>query len=202
MTHIVTDLTKYDSKRMKVILDYGEMAFILYVSEIKKYFPKDKMEISEDRLSEIMDEILLPRAKKRALYFLKNADKTLFEIRKKLEDGNYPDSVIEKVCIFLIDNGLADDLRYARTLFSELKKDHSRCEIRQRLSSRGIKKEILSEILDSFDDEDEMTTCKNVIKKRFAGKTFDDEGEKEKAVRYLQRRGFSFETINTAFKSM
>ncbi|MBQ0100023.1 MAG: RecX family transcriptional regulator, partial [Lachnospiraceae bacterium] len=80
------------------------------------------MEISDEAYRRILEEVLLPRAKKRVLYYLKNADKTEFQIRRKLAEGLYPEEVIEKVMEFLHRYEFADDARYAES-FIEAKKD-------------------------------------------------------------------------------
>lgn len=207
MKYIISELIKYDNKRVKVTLNFSEVIFLLYMGEAKKYIPEGRTELSEEEFNEIEAKVLVPRAKKKVLYYLKNADKTRYQIRKKLKEGYYPESVIEKVFEFLNENDLVDDLHYARSLTKELKLDHSRNEIKLRLLNRGIGRETINEALAFLTDEDELNACKRVMEKRFpqelsrhmeASKRYTDRDSKDiKTIyRFLFSKGFSNETIH------
>ncbi len=155
-------------------------------------------ELSEAGYRSIMDEILLPRAKKRVLYYLKSADKTREQIRRKLREGYYPDEVIEETFKFLDKYGFADDTRYAESYVEELKGSKSKREISQKLASRGIKGEQAAGIIASISDEDEYAACVKAFKKKYAHGITKE--ERQKAFAYLARRGFSYDAIEHAMQ--
>ena len=164
MAHIVTDIRNFDNKRNKVTLDYGEVTFLLYKGECRKLHLKTftgnecrtegteeaaaaavdtdnaesrGSEITDEQYRYIFDEILLPRAKKRALFYIRNADKTREQIRRKLSEGMYPEQVITDTFEFLDKYGFADDRRYAESYTEELKGTRSKREIEHKQGDCG-----------------------------------------------------------------
>lgn len=200
LEHIITDISRYDSKRMKVILDYGEMTFLLYLSECKKYIPEGKTTLSSHELDGIIEDVVLPRARKRVLYFLKNGDKTSCEIRKKLKEGYYPETVIVKVFEFLETNKLIDDVSFASRFVDEFKKDHSPNDMRLRLSNKGIKKAIIDEVMGSLSPSEEILACERVFRKRYPSGCQDFD-ESKRAIRFLKGKGFSMDAIKDIMSS-
>lgn len=202
MEYVITDLTKYDTKRLKVTLNDGEMTFLLYDGEVKRYIPIGENGLSSAKLDEIIKEVLIPRAKKRALYLLKNSDKTEFQIRKKLGEACTDENIIEEVMRYLKKNGLIDDLSYATRYAGELKKDHSRLQIVQKLMSRGIDKETISMAVSELSGEDEIAACKNVLRRRLSCKDLFEKKDEplskdaESTILFLKRKGFAHDTIS------
>ncbi len=201
MAHIVTEIVKFDNKRNKVTLDYGEVTFLLYKGECRRLgisCSEDTTVISDDIYRSIMEDILLPRAKKRVMYYLKNADKTRDQIRRKLREGYYPESIIDETLSFLDKYGFADDSRYAENYVEELKGTRSRREISQKLAQRGISRETAAEILSELSGEEEYAACEKALRKKYAhGLQRED---RQKAYAYLARRGFSFDAIEHAVR--
>ena len=207
MSHLITEIVSYDNRRNRVTLDYGEVTFLLYKGECRKVGlkltdaestagDKEPEEISDESYRYIMDNILLPRAKKRIMYYLKNADKTREQIKRKLKEGYYPDEIIEDVFIFLDRYGFADDKRYAESFVRELSELKSKREISMKLWQRGIPRETASDIVAGISEEDEYFACERaIIRKYTKGLKREDRG---KAYAYLARRGFSYDAIEHA----
>ncbi len=207
MSHLITEIVSYDNRRNRVTLDYGEVTFLLYKGECRKAGlkltdaestagDKEPEEISDESYRYIMDNILLPRAKKRIMYYLKNADKTREQIKRKLKEGYYPDEIIEDVFIFLDRYGFADDKRYAESFVRELSELKSKREISMKLWQRGIPRETASDIVAGISEEDEYFACERaIIRKYTKGLKREDRG---KAYAYLARRGFSYDAIEHA----
>ena len=206
MAHIITEITSFDNKRNKVTLDYGEVTFLLYKGECRRLGINDKdnayrtPELSDEAYRSIIEDILLPRAKKRVLYYLKSADKTREQIRRKLREGCYPDEVIAETFRFLDRYGFADDDRYAEQYVEELRGSKSKREISLKLKERGISRESSEAILAELNDEDEYTACEKALRKKYTrGISRDD---RQKAYAYLARRGFSYDAIEQALRSL
>ena len=205
MAHIVKSISEYDKKRWKVTLDEGAVTFLLYKGEkrllgdagnaasagTENSFGACGVEISDETYRHILEEVLLPRAKKRVLYYLKNADKTEFQIRRKLAEGFYPEEVIEKVMEFLHRYEFADDARYAES-FIEAKKDGcSRRELEAKLYQKGIRGETVKEMLSGISAEDEYSACEKALRKKYTG-------DERKDFAYLARKGYPFDAIEHA----
>ena len=67
------------------------------------------MELVQEQVEEIYHEILRKRIKERALYLLKAADKTEYEIRTKLRQAFYPEELIDYAVDFLKQYRYIDD---------------------------------------------------------------------------------------------
>lgn len=181
---------------------YGKCAFDdvgLSMDGSKCADNEEPAELSDALYRSIIEDILLPRAKKRVLYYLKNADKTREQIRRKLREGYYPDEVIAETFRFLDRYGFADDDRYAEQYVEELKGSKSRREISLKLKERGIPRDRAEAIIAELDDEDEYAACEKALKKKYLRGVGRE--DRQKAYAYLARRGFSYDAIDQAIRS-
>lgn len=202
MPHEITEITSFDNKRNKVTLDYGEVTFLLYKGECRKAgIDTDRQSggtLSDGQYEAIINDILLPRAKKRVLYYLKNADKTKEQIRRKLTEGLYPDEVIEQTLAFLDKYGFADDERYAEQYIEELKGRYSAREIALKLRQKGISKDCISDKLGGLTAEDEQEACSRCLSRKYpAGVSEED---RQKAYAFLARKGFGFDVTERVLR--
>lgn len=196
MAHIITKLENFDNKRTKVTLDYSEVTFLLYKAEIRSLKINEGEALTDEELGRINDEILLPRAKKRVLYFMKNADKTRYQIRKKLREGLYPEEIIERTMEFLDKYGFADDEQYAENYIEELKGSRSRREIEAKLRSKGLSSQMLKESLTNVTAEDEYAAAEKALSRKYPqGIAAED---KNKAYGFLMSKGYSYDSIEHA----
>ncbi len=79
---MVTSITPVDKKKSKVFLEEG-FAFVLYRGEVERFGIEEGKELEEAVYRRILDEVLLGRAKERALYLLKSSGKTESWMKKK-----------------------------------------------------------------------------------------------------------------------
>lgn len=179
MEYIIAEVENYDSKRNKVKLDAVEVTFLLYKGECRKYGIERGKLLSEEQYTELIEAVLVPRARKRVLYYLKNADRTREQIKRKLREGMYPEQVIDRVFEFLDRYGFADDEGYAERYADELKADRSAAEIRQKLLQRGVDRTVIDRTMEELTEEDELAACLACLRKRY-------------------RRGFPFGTAAAA----
>lgn len=192
MTHIVNEVTAYDRKRMKVTLDEGDVTFLLYKGEMRSAgmtADAENQEIDDASFRKIMDEILLPRGKKRAVHYLEKGDRTEFQIRAKLKEGLYPECVIEGVMEWLRKYKFADDERLTENYVNQMAGYYSRREIEAKLFRKGLKGENVKQVLDGISYEDENAACERALLKKGA------DTEKKKLFAYLAGKGFSFDMI-------
>ncbi len=193
-------MENYDNKRIKVTLDYGEVTFLLYKGEIRSLKLEAENELSDDGYKKIIEDILLPRAKKRVLYFMKNADKTKSQIKRKLKEGFYPEAVIDKTMEFLNKYGFANDESYAERYIEELKNKCSKREIEAKLYAKGIDSELIGEAVSGLDAEAEYGAAARALSKKYPrGMTAED---RNKAYGFLARKGFSRDSAEYAINAV
>lgn len=197
MTHIVNEVLAYDRKRMKVTLDEGDVTFLLYRGEMRSAGINEGStgrEIDDLQYEKIMREILLPRGKKRAVHYLEKGDRTEFQIRNKLREGFYPESVIGEIMEWLRKYRFADDDRFAENYVNQLAGKYSRREIEAKLFQKGLRGERTGLLMEELSEEDESAACERALLKKGAGT------DRNKLYAYLAGRGFSFETICECIK--
>ena len=195
---IISAITDFDKKRKKISLDDGRLIFLLYKGECAKLRLREGGELSEEELSRIYDDILKPRVKKRALYYLKASDKTEKEVRRKLRESLYPEELIDYALDFLRSYDFVNDSRYAENFAEEKKGRASKREILQKLRLKGIPREEIERIADGISDEDEYDICRRTLEKYTRGRDLGDPKERARAWRYLISKGYSHEAIEQA----
>lgn len=190
----VTKLETVNTK-IKVYIN-GEVSFMLYKGEIRKFNILEGNEISEETFGELMS-LLYNRAKQRALYLLDKSYKTEKEIYDKLKSGSYPEIIIEKVISFLCEYDLINDLRYSVMYVDFKKNSKSKKQIIQDLYKKGISKEIMDLAFEENDFSDEISLEK-LVKKRVNKYDLSDYKSVSKLYQYLVAKGYNYSDVKTA----
>ena len=90
---LLTLIEEQTKTKFKVYLD-GTFAFVLYKGELKRFGIKQGEDLTQENYEKIQNEVLLKRAKKRAMHLLEDMDRTESALRKKLKAGQYPENAI------------------------------------------------------------------------------------------------------------
>lgn len=194
----IREVRSVDSKKSKVKFDNG-ISIILYKGEIRKYNIKEETCIDIHDYDYIMNELLPKRCRERAMYIIERTDKTRKQLSDKLRQNGYTDDIIEHTLEFLDRYGYIDDLRYAKNYINSKHKSRSRRQIEYELLQRGIDSEKLKEVFDEGCIDELGTVKKLLIKRRYSE---DDSDNKPKHIRYLMRKGFSYDTILKAMDEL
>ncbi len=197
----VVSVENLGKKKYKITLEGTKTVVLsLYPQEVRRYGMAEGAVISEEDYNEVCN-ILYKRGKERALYYLKTADKTSSQMRKKLEEGYYPKKIIDCVINFLETYGYIDDYRYAQNYISYNKHRKSVRRMREDLCIKGIERSILDEVFasaieESASAEEEQIElyCRKKIKNNM------DDKECNKIVMGLMRKGFKYEQVRSIFK--
>ncbi|MCI9647170.1 MAG: regulatory protein RecX [Lachnospiraceae bacterium] len=191
----IEQIVPLDKKRSRVCLDNG-MVFALYKGEIRALALQEGQEVSAALYQEIYSGILLKRAKRRMLYLLGQMDRTEAQIRQKLQQGGYPEGIIEEAIAYAMDAHYLDDARYARNYVRSQQEKKSREQMRMSLYRKGIRRELAEQALESeyiLEDEQELI-LKWVQKKNYPGETASLK-EKRRICQFLMRKGFHMDDI-------
>lgn len=191
----IEQIIPLDKKRSRVCLDNG-MVFALYKGEIRALALQEGQEVSAALYQEIYSGILLKRAKRRLLYLLGQMDRTEAQIRQKLQQGGYPEGIIEEAIAYAMDAHYLDDARYARNYVRSQQEKKSREQMRMGLCRKGIRRELAEQALESeyiLENEQELI-LKWVQKKNYSGETASLK-EKRRICQFLMRKGFHMDDI-------
>ena len=199
----IYELKKLDNKKILVCLeDYEPLP--LYVGEVHKYNLKEGMDLPLEIYNDIINSILIKRAKERAFYILKSSDKTGNQIYEKLKKTYYPNTVIKKTIEFLKEYNYVDDNRYAKNYIAYRIESRSITNIKRELLLKGIDKEIIDFELGDYIDKD-IYNPQEIIFKELEKKRYNpdetDEKKKRKLINYLLRKGFKYDDIFGVFKN-
>lgn len=196
---IVTDIIDITKAKARIFLD-DEFAFVLYKGELFKYQIRKEEEISEEIITRIKNEVLIKRAKLRAMHLLNAMPRTEKQLREKLAQNEYPEDVIEVAVSYVKSFGYINDEAYVRNFIISKKNCKSKREIIMLLGQKGLRGEPVDQIIEEmYAEESELETIKEIMRKKRWNPAEMDEKEKQKMFGYLMRKGFSYEEIRRAF---
>lgn len=168
----------------------GEQAFLLYKKEAAIYDLTEGGALSMEIWQEIKEEILIKRAKKRAMYLLQKKDYTEKQLYDKLKANEYPQDIIESALAYVKSFHYVDDERYAANYVRCNQDSKSILQMKMELQKKGIDREVLANVL----EEEVQVSQEAVIMKYLQKKHYDpdvaDEGERRKVYQFLLRKGF------------
>lgn len=191
----VTQIKPLTKTKFCVYVD-GTSAFALYKGEIAKYHLKAGEELPQKTYEEILENVLLKRAKLRAMHLLNDMDRTEDALRTKLEQGLFPPAVIEQAIDYVKSFGYIDDYRYARNLVDSRREQKSKRELYALLCQKGVSSEIIDQVFEEYyNAEDELTVIRKLLDKRRFCPDTADERELQRIYGYLARKGFHYEKI-------
>ena len=202
----VVSVVLLNKKKFKVLLEgTSNVTIALYPSELRRYNIKEGNFLSKEQYKSIED-ILYKRGKERALYYLKNSDKTSYQMRTKLREGFYPEGIIEKVIEFLSKYGYVDDLQYAIRFISYNINKKSYIKIKENLRTKGIGRDIIDEAFENIDEfsvdgsneASQIELIRKLIVKKL--KPGMDVQMENKLVMSVVRKGFMFDDVISVLK--
>lgn len=199
---IVTNVESLTKTKFIVEVD-GKFAFVLYKGELKRFGVTQGVELSEMIYQQIRTEIVLKRAKLRAMHLLTDTAKTEKGLREKLRQGHYPEDIIEQAMDYVRSFGYLDDRKYAESFVLSRKESKSRKEIYAALLQKGVSAEQIQEVLDEvYAEEGEREAIRKLILKKHVDVLQANEEELHKLYGYLARKGFRYEEICKAIEEM
>ena len=197
---IVKAVVPVDKRKCKVFLE-GDFAFVLYKSEAARFHIEEGNDLPAKTYEMIEEEILLKRARDRALYLLQSQGRTQAEMIKKLKDDGYSQSVTERVLSFLQEYHFIDDNAYTENYINVNKGRKSKRQITYELQQKGVDRDQIRQMLEE-NPVDEEETVRALLKKKTGGRIPEDKKEIQKLAAFLGRKGFSFEVISRVLRDV
>lgn len=150
----------------------------------------------------------LPDALQLALRFLNRRERTVAEVRARLERAELPAEEVEPVLCELVELGYLDDARYAR-VFAEDKRNlegWGRERIEQVLRDRGVDRALIGAALAAVEaeaeanGEGEYERAASLLRRRFP-RPSQEPRERERALGVLIRKGYDSELAYDAVRA-
>lgn len=207
---IITKITtqQKNQDRYNIFMDYGkgeEFAFSVDEDVLIKYQLKKGLELDEFSLMEIHYHDDIRKAYNSAIAYLARRMRSVKEIKDYLLKKEIEEPVIQEVIHKLTDQKYIDDQEYAflyvRTQINTTDKGPGL--IQMELKERGIEQRFIENALEpyTFDLQIERTTN---ISEKFLKKYSKDSKRvlKQKLETLLVKKGYSFDVINTALRTI
>jgi len=157
--------------------------------------------VTLERLGQMQFESEKETAMDKALRHLTATAKTEKQIRDFLSGKGFLPAVCDYVVERLKGYDFLNDGDYAKTYASfALKKKGSRL-IRMELRAKGIDERDINGAISEISSDDELETAKMLLEKYLRGKEAD-KITLQKACRYLLGKGFEYETVKEAIKTL
>ncbi|NLK78272.1 MAG: regulatory protein RecX [Clostridiales bacterium] len=192
---LITQISEVDKKRMMIHTEEG-VSFVLYKGEIRRFALQEGEEIASEVYEEIRTDILIKRARKRAMFLLEKMDRTESQLRNKLRQGFYGEDLIDDAIAYVKKYHYIDDNRYAQTYVRYQKERKSKRQIKMDLMQKGVDREIIEQAIEAeYEPESEQELILKWIEKRKYKIGESDIKEKQKMYQFLMRKGFCSEDI-------
>lgn len=195
----VTEITAITKGRYKVVLD-GEISFVLYKGELRRFQMKQGVEIPEETYQNILREILPKRARLRCMNLLKTKAYTEKQLEDKLKQGGYPEEVIQEALAYVESYGYINDSAYARDYIEYHVQTRSRRRIENDLLQKGIRKDLIRKAFDELSEDgievDEISLMQEIFLKKNYHAGTATLAERQKMYSFLYRKGFHADAIS------
>ena len=199
----ITEIVPVTKAKYRVVTD-EQVAFMLYKGELSRYRLKENGELPVETFQEIFKEILVKRAKLRAMHLLTRMDYTEAELEKKLMKGEYTPQAVKIAMDYVRSYHYLDDERYVTRYLSIYQGRKSRRQMQFELERKGIPRELIRRGQEAMEDEegcaDETDMIRQLLEKRCRNPKEADEKEKRRHYGYLMRRGFTSSEIQSVFR--
>ena len=136
-----------------------------------------------------------------AFRFLAKRDRTVAEVRAKLETKGVEEAAIEHAVEELVATGYLDDARYAQRFVEDrVRLDGWGSErIERRLVELGVEREHISAALRGRDFGTELDAAVALLRRRWRQPPADDR-DRERALGFLVRKGYDLELAHDAIR--
>jgi regulatory protein len=137
-----------------------------------------------------------------AYRYLGHRDRTVAEVRQRLEAEHVQPAILDEAVAELARQGYLDDARYARRFAEDRRTiDAWGAErIERRLLAVGVDPALIAAALDERGAGEELEAALAVLRRRFARAPSDDR-ERERALGLLVRKGYELELAYDAVRA-
>ena len=190
----ITKIQALTKQKYRIFLD-GESAFAVYKGELSRYHLEEGAVLPPEVYEELVNRVLKKRATLRAMHILERTDKTEAQLRRKLEESEYPKEAVESAIAYVTSYGYLDDRRYAEHYIEWKKQGKGKARLKMELVQKGISREIIEEVLESTDFGATREMIRQIILKKRKTDIPMNEKEKQRLYGFLMRKGFSSSDI-------
>jgi len=203
---VITKITqqKRDLERYNIFLD-EKYAFSVHETVFVKFGLTKGMTLEDWSLSEMVYEEEINKAFNRALNYLGFRMRSEHEVKSKLLELEYGEAVVLEAIVKLRKLGFLNDENFAEALLETQKRKTGRGPraIQQELKQKGIKKELLDKVIESYSEEEQIAIARSLAEKETLRNRSQSPRQTEQRIQnLLLRRGYSFGIIKEALRDI
>ena len=174
---------------------------MLYKTDLKSYGLEKGSEITDEIWSRLKEEVLLKRAKLRAMHLLTDMARTEEQLRQKLRQNGYPEDVTEAAIAYVKSFGYINDENYVRNFIESRKGKKSRREIEALLAQKNVSGELVDKVLEEvYAEHSDREAIREIMHKKHWNPEEMDPVSLQKAYASLARKAFRYTDIKKAFE--
>jgi len=188
-------------KRVKVFLD-GEPALDLLAETARQEKLKAGQEINQGQLHTLESQDRFQRCLNAALRLLGYRPRSEKELRQRLQRHGFDGEYLEKALAKLKEQGLVDDIAFARfwkenrETFSPRSRRMTKLELRR----KGLSSDVIEQVIGEIDDSE--SAYRAAVKRATRLADTDYQEFRQRLGAYLGRRGFSYSIIKEITKKV
>lgn len=194
----ISRIYKENSKR--VVIEFEDGNSLSVFKDIIYNFSLRKFDDIEEKLfNEIRDKQLFLEIKEKALSLLARRAHSKYELKQKLFQKKFEKVKIDTVLNTLESDGYINDFEFAKLFINEriAKGKSGPIKIKSELMGKGVKREVIDEVLKIFfPSEENEDAAFSIAEKKISQlkkRNLDERIIKQKLYSFLLSRGFSFE---------
>jgi regulatory protein len=190
---------KNTKNRINLFLD-GKYAFSLERDKVAQEKLKVGLELSGERLQALMTSLKFSRCLDAAYRYLSYRPRSEAELRERLQRRGFPAEHIEKTLTRLQEQGLLDDLGFAR-FWAENRatfRPRSRGMTRSELRKKGVAEEVINQAVGEIDEAESAYRAANAKSHRLSRLDYPE--FRQRLGEFLRRRGFSYNIISQTIR--
>ena len=186
---------KRTDERVNVYLD-GQYAFALPALDAARL--KVGQHLSDAEIAQLQATDAAAKAYDKAVRYLSYRPRSTAEVRRALEEAEFPPEAVEAALARLAGQGYLDDAAFAAYWVENRQRFRPKGEqaLRQELRRAGVDKEIIDESLDGLDSSEAAYAAAQPRANRLTVLAAEDPAAfKRKLSEFLLRRGFTYDVV-------
>ncbi len=196
---IITNINEQvkDDSRVNIFID-GKYVFAISKLDVAFYNLKEGEELPKKKYDEILENVVLSKAKMTALSYLSYKDRTKREVIRRLKEKGFTKEVTKKTLVFLISYGYINDLEFSKKFVKQrvCSKGYGKFKVVRELRDKGVSEDIIATVTEDIEEDERETALKFGLKKA-RNLDLDEYKDKQKLYAYLQRRGYAYDIIKS-----
>lgn len=173
----------------------------LPLSEVARYNIKADTEMDDARFAEFLAESDKTAAKNYLFAMLSRGQKTEKEARIRLYQKGFRKESVASAIELAKQYKYICDGSFAESYVEQNRAGKGAYRIKSELKQKGVPDEVAEDATEGL-AESEVSAARRIAARLAAGKDLGDQKNKEKIMRHLVMRGFSYETIKDALASL